>query len=143
MYAHTLSGYITGKLQNGKEHQYLGLIQRSVIGVTYNTRSRSLSLSLYDIPAASPLPAFGGRQALFAHVAGTVGEVAGGAGLRHGVHHPGGRHGVDEGRLLAPCGKTTQVRLKVVQSPVGVSPHQMDKDMSTMEKKENNRNCVK
>ena len=54
------------------------------------------------LPASSPFPTFGRVQALFLHVTRALGQVAQTAGLRHGVHHTGARHGVDEGRLSAP-----------------------------------------
>ena len=43
---------------------------------------------LCRLPAAAPLPALRGAEALPAHVAVAVGEVAGGARLRDRVHHP-------------------------------------------------------
>ena len=53
------------------------------------------------IPAAPPLPALGGGQALLAHVAVAVGEVAGRAGLGDRVHYARRGDGVDEGGFLA------------------------------------------
>lgn len=55
------------------------------------------------VGAAAPLPAVRAVEALAGAVARAVGEVAGRAAVRDGVHHASARHRVDECRLLASC----------------------------------------
>jgi hypothetical protein len=66
-------------------------------------------MSKEGLPAAAPVPSLWGPAALPEEVAVALGEVAGGAGLRHHVHHPSARDRVQERRLLRACTKTTLV----------------------------------
>jgi hypothetical protein len=63
-------------------------------------------MSLKGLPAAAPVPALWGPASLPEEVAVALGEVAGGAGFRHHVHHARARDRVQERRLLRPCTTT-------------------------------------
>ncbi len=58
------------------------------------------------------MPSLWGPAALPEEVAVALGEVAGGAGLRHHVHHTRARDRVQERRLLRACTTTMLVLQK-------------------------------
>ncbi len=58
------------------------------------------------------MPALWGPAALPEEVTVALGEVAGGAGLRHHMHHARARDRVQERRLLRACTKTILVLQK-------------------------------
>jgi len=98
--AHHLSaGLVVVEVHEGAEPPLL-LPSLALGGV--HELPRELVAEAKVVAAAAPLPALGGAEALPAHVAVAVGEVARGAGLRDRVHHPRRGHRVDEGRLPAP-----------------------------------------
>lgn len=68
------------------------------------------------VGAAAPLPAVRPVEALAGAVARAVGEVAGRAAVRDGVHHSRARHRVDERRLLASC--NTKPTIRTIRSTI-------------------------